>query len=73
MMNVLTDKGHEAPYIDVVFLIAHEEVVHDGGFMKLCQRGHVLHAMDAAGVHRVHHLPVQLRPLEVDHLEHKTQ
>lgn len=48
------------PYIDVVFLIAQKEVVHDGSFMQLRQCGHVLHSMDAAGVHRVHRLPVQL-------------
>lgn len=60
-------------YIDVVFLVAQKEVVHDGSFVKLCQCRHVLHSMDAAGVHRVHRLPVQLRLLYVDHLEKRTQ
>lgn len=56
-------------YIDVVFLVAKEEVVHDGGFMQLCKCGHVFHSMDAAGVHGVNRLSAQLRPLLVDHLE----
>lgn len=56
-------------YIDVVLLVAQEEVVHDGSFMQLCQRGHVLYSMDAARVHRVHRLPVELCLLQVDHLE----
>lgn len=59
-------------YIDVVLLVAQEEVVHDGSFMQLCQCGHVLYSMDAAGVHRVHGLPVELCLLQVDHLEQHT-
>lgn len=56
-------------YVDVVLLVAQKEVVHDGSLMQLRQRGHVLHPVDAAGVHRVHRLPVHLRPLQVGHLE----
>lgn len=56
-------------YIDVVLLVAQKEVVHDGGLVQFCQRGHVLHPMDAAGVHRVHRLPVELGLLQVGHLE----
>lgn len=47
-------------YIDVVFLIAQKQIVHDCRFVQLCQCGHVFYSMDAAGVHWVHHLPVQL-------------
>lgn len=60
-----------APYVDVVSLIAQEQVVHDGGFVQLGQRGHVLHAVDAARVHQEHRLPAHLGLLEVDHLDDK--
>lgn len=33
------------------------EVVHDGAVVKVLQRGHVLHASDAAVVHGLHLLP----------------
>lgn len=56
-------------HIDAVLLVAQEEVVHDGSLMQLCQCGHVIHSMDAAGVHRIHHLPVQLCLLQVDQLQ----
>lgn len=56
-------------YIDAVLLVTQKEVVHDGGFVQLCQGGHVLHSVDAARVHRVHRLPVQLPPLQVHHLQ----
>lgn len=59
-------------YIDVVFLVSLMKVVHDGGLMKLCQRGHVLHSINAALVHRGHLLPVHLCLLQVHHLKHRT-
>ena len=59
-------------HIDVVFLVAQTEVVHDGSFVQLCQCGHVLYSMDAAGVHRVHRLSVQFVPLQMDHLKRRT-
>lgn len=55
---MLTDEDSDVPYIDVVFLVAQKEVVHDGGFMQLCQCRHVLHSLDATGVHWVHCLSV---------------
>lgn len=55
-------------YIDAVFLVAQEQIVHDCSFVQLCKRGHVFYSMDAAGVHRVHRLPVQLILLQADHL-----
>ena len=36
--------------------------------MELGQAGHVLHALDAAGVHGVHALPGHLRLRQVQHL-----
>lgn len=56
-------------HIDVVLLISQEEVVHDGGLVQLRQRGHVLHPVDAAGMHRVHRLPAELCTLKAHHLE----
>lgn len=61
-----------ATHIDVVLLIPQEEVVHDGGLVQLDQRGHVLHALDAAGVHRAERLPAELGSLEVHHLRPRT-
>lgn len=60
-------------YIDAVLLVTQKEVVHDGGFVQLCQCGHVLHSMDAARVHREHRLPVQLPPLQVHHLQNMSR
>lgn len=73
-VEALTDaQTVRVPYVDVVFTVAQEEVVHDGSFVQLGQRGHVLHSMDAAGVHRVKRLPVQLGRLQVDRLEQHTR
>lgn len=47
----------EVTYIDVSLLVAQEEVVHDGSVVEVLQRGHVLHASDAAVVHGLHLLP----------------
>lgn len=47
--------------------------MHDGGLVQLGQRGHVLHAVDAAGVHRAQRLPAQLSSLEVHHLQGNTR
>lgn len=56
-------------HIDVVLLISQKQVVHDGSLVQLCQRGHVLHPMDATAVHRVHRLPAELCSLKAYHLE----
>lgn len=56
------------PYIDVIFLVAQKQVVHDGGFVQLCQCGHVLHPVDTGRVHGVNRLSVHLLLLKVDHL-----
>lgn len=61
--------NENATHIDVVLLISQKEVVHDGSLVQLRQRGHVLHPMDAAGVHLVHRLPAELCTLKAYHLE----
>lgn len=63
----------DAAHINVVLLISQEEVVHDGGLVQLGQRGHVLDAVYAAGVHRVERLPGEIRSLEVHHLRRKNK
>lgn len=62
-----------ATHVNVVLLISQEEVVHDGGLVQLGQRGHVLNAVHAAGVHRGERLPVEVRSLEVHHLQRRTK
>lgn len=52
-------------HIDVVLLVALVQVVHDGCFVQLRQRGHILHAIDAGLVHSVDPLPGDLGLLQV--------
>ena len=56
-------------YIDLAVLVSEVEVVHDGSVVEVVQRGHVLHPLDAAGVHGLHLLPAQGVLLVGVHLE----
>lgn len=69
----LEKQGHvrlsEYTHIDVIFLVALVQVVHDSGLMQLSQCRHVLHSIYAGLVHRIHSLPGDLSLLQVQHLE----
>lgn len=60
-------------HINVSLLVSQVQVVHDGAVVEVLQRGHVLHAPDAAEAHGLHLLPRQRILLVCVHLPQGTK